>query len=77
MSELDTHRLKQIERALGRTLTSDELTPVAGIDELTAEQVAVVKTLAPRQLLAALDYMRAVVPDALTGALKTFINQYA
>lgn len=70
MSVLDSHRLKQIERALGRSLTAGELAPVATIDRLTAEQVAVVKTLAPRQLLAALDYMRAVAPSALTGALK-------
>ena len=77
MSGLEPQRRRQIERALDRPLFPDDLVAVESIAALTAQQVDVVRTLAQRQLVAALDYMRAVVPTASTDALKAFINQYA
>jgi uncharacterized protein (TIGR02996 family) len=53
----------QIERAIGRPLSRDDLVPVESIDALTVQQVEVVRTLAQRQLVAALDYMRASSQD--------------
>ena len=62
---------------LGRALGPSELKPVSSISDLSAEQVAVVKALAQVQLVSALDYMRAVVPSALTTTLTKFISTYA
>lgn len=77
MTALEHHRLRQIERALGRSVSAAELEPVASLSSLKAEQLEVLKVLAQRQLVSALDYMRAIAPTALTGELKRFINQYA
>jgi hypothetical protein len=77
VSVLEHYRLVQIEQALGRSLSAAELEPVATISSLKPEQIGVVKVLAQQQLVSALDYMRAVVPTALTGELMRFINQYA
>lgn len=74
---LEHYRLVQIEQALGRSLSAAELEPVATMSSLKPEQIGVVKVLAQQQLVSALDYMRAVVPTALTGELMRFINQYA
>lgn len=72
----DDHR-RQIERLLGRALQPLELKPVSSISDLSSEQVAVVKALAQVQLVSALDYMRAVVPSALTMTLTKLISTYA
>lgn len=77
MTELEQPRQRQIERALGRALSATELEPVGSLSSLKAAQLEVVKILAQRQLVSALDYMRAIVPTALTAELKQFINQYA
>lgn len=74
---LEHYRLVQIEQALGRSLSAAELEPVATLTSLKPEQLEVVKLLARRQLVSTLDYMRAIVPTALTGELMRFINQYA
>lgn len=44
--------------------------PVSSVDRLTPEQVAIVKILARNQLLAALLFMRAIVPDETSKILR-------
>ncbi len=66
----------QVENALGRTVTQDELRVVETIGELSSTHLAVLQVLSRRQRLAALLYLQAVVPNALSGDLNELINNY-
>ena len=74
MNGLDANHRRQIERTLGRSLTAAELSTAASVSELSAAQIDVVRALARQQLVSALDYMRAIVPDAVTPVLVKYIN---
>ena len=66
----------QVEDALGRAVTQAELSGVASPDKLSSENIEVLRVLARRQRLAALLYLKAVVPDAVFPDINELINSY-
>ena len=66
----------QVEGALGRPVTDDELKVVASLGHLSSENIAVLRVLARRQRLAALLYLKAIVPDAVFPDLNELINSH-
>jgi hypothetical protein len=66
----------QVEGELGRALTQDELMVVDSISQLSTTNLAVLRVLSRRQRLAALLYLRAVVPDASSPELNELINSH-
>jgi hypothetical protein len=63
MSIESKHR-GQIEAWLGRPLTDDELRPASSLDTLSDDQVSVVASIQPRNRIAPLLFLQAVVPSA-------------
>ena len=68
---------EQIESWLGRPLEPAELVPIATFEELSPLQLAVVETLAPRNTIVAMHYLRAIMPDVLTRDLMPFVDGIA
>jgi hypothetical protein len=54
----------QVEMFLRRPLTDAELQEVPSLDQLTDDQIAVIATIQPRNLIAPVLYVKAVVPTA-------------
>jgi len=65
----------QVENELGRALIHQELSAVPSINELSPAHFAVLRSLARCQRLAALLYLRAVVPDSTTPLLVELIDR--
>jgi hypothetical protein len=61
---IDPEDQGRIETWLHRPLTEDELRPVTTLDALSDEQVAVIASIQPRNRIAPLLYLQAVVPTA-------------
>jgi len=67
----------QVENELGRALSPEELTISKSIDDLSPASLTVLRVLARRQRLAALLYLRVVLPDASTPLLDELINRHS
>jgi len=74
MSEFEGR--EQVENALGRALTQDEIIVAGTIDQLSPLNHAVLRVLVRRQRLAALLYLRQVAPGEFATHLNEFINNY-
>jgi hypothetical protein len=61
---IDPSSRRQIETWLHRQLTEDELRPVNSLDMLSDDQVAVVAEIQPRNRIAPMLFLQAVVPTA-------------
>lgn len=74
MTAIESNDREQIEAWLGRRLTDSELQPVESLQALTDEQLAVVAAIRPRNLIAPLLFVRAVVPTASTSEIRELID---
>lgn len=61
---IDPGNRRQIETWLHRQLTDDELRPVNSLDMLSDDQVSVVAEIQPRNRIAPMLFLQAVVPTA-------------
>lgn len=77
MSDLNVNSRRQVEDALGRKLLPNDLIEVAAVDRLTPQQVEIVRILARNQLLGALLYLQAVIPEETSTVLNRYIFSYA
>jgi len=64
MSTIEPKHRAQVEMWLHRPLTDEELQTVSSFDALTNEQVAIVAAIHPRNVIAPLLFLKAVVPTA-------------
>jgi hypothetical protein len=65
----------QVEQHLGRELTDAELQEVGSIDELTDDQIAVLAEIRPRNRIAPMIYVKAIVPTAEHDAVMKLIDE--
>lgn len=66
----------QVENELRRALTEEELKVSKSIADLSPANLTVLNILAGRQRLAALLYLRAILPDASTPELSALIDRH-
>lgn len=76
MNPIDIRGRIQIEAGLGRPLLADECASVASVDQLTGSHLAVVRQLAPRQLVTCIAYLLAVTASPAREIL-LFTRQFA
>src|ERR1043166_206765 len=69
------HR-SQVEHALGRPLTDEELVVVADLAALPPSHLAVIEQLHRRSLIAALYYVRAVTNDIDPSTLRKYVHGF-
>jgi hypothetical protein len=74
MSTIEPKHRAQVEMWLKRPLTDDELQTVSSFDALTDEQVAIVAAIRPRNLIAPLLFLKAVVPTATHREVVDFMD---
>jgi len=74
MSQLEDHHRKMIERTLGRSLLEEELREAPTLDALSDAQLAVINKLSRLQIIAYLNYLRAVVPHVTMAQATEFMN---
>src|ERR1041384_2353814 len=74
MTAIEPNHRHQIEAWLGRPLTDSELRTVESLRELTDEQLAVVAAIRPRNLIAPLLFLQAVVPNATTPEIREVLD---
>jgi hypothetical protein len=74
---MEPRKRNQIEHALGRQLTSEELAPASSLDDLSTAHIGVIKRVAPKQLVACINYISAIVPDAVTPDIAKVVYRYA
>ena len=72
---IDPDHRQQVEDWLGRPLTDDELRPVASLDAVTDEQLAVVAAIRPRNLIAPQLFVRAIVPTARPSDIRRIVDE--
>lgn len=74
MTAIEPNHRGQIEAWLGRPLTDSELRTVDSLEALTDEQLAVVAAIRPRNLIAPLLFLQAVVPTATTPEIREVLD---
>ncbi|MEO8700015.1 MAG: hypothetical protein ABI867_08220 [Kofleriaceae bacterium] len=75
MTTLDSQHRHQIEMYLRRTLTDEDLVTAPSFDDLTDPQIELVASLRPRNLIAPMLYLRAVVPTATQSEAMEFLER--
>jgi hypothetical protein len=73
-SSINPNHRAQIERELGRPLTEEELQPVASLDALTEDQIAIAAQLRPHNRIAPHLFLRAVVPSAMYPEIEDLLE---
>jgi hypothetical protein len=71
---IDPSNRAQIERWLHRPLTDDELRSVSSLDMLSDDQVSVVAEIQPRNRIAPMLFLQAVVPAAKRREILDYID---
>ena len=74
MTAIEPNHRRQIEAWLGRPLVESELRTVDSLEALTDEQLAVVAAIRPRNLIAPLLFLQAVVPNATTPEIREMLD---
>jgi hypothetical protein len=71
---IDPSNRRQIENWLHRQLTDDELRPASSLDGLSDDQVSVVAEIQPRNRIAPMLFLQAIVPTAKRLEILDYID---